>query len=618
MSDAARSVLSDPRAPEGEVFDARSELEHQHRPTAATDLPGSDVIGAVAKAIRSGEIHDTPLGKAMHGGLGGGHPRPGRGDAKAGMRSVRVDPMQVQAVGDSYTEKPGAIDFQGLREMVGASPILSAIVATRIRQITRFCAPSEDGGPGFVIRHVDHEHEPSDAEKEQMKLLQRFFTNCGWEFKPRERKRLRRDPFPTFVAKLVRDSLTFDASPIETEQKRKRQSGIDGLYALDGASIRLCTEEGYSGDDEVFAVQVVSGRIATTYDLDQLIYEVRNPRTDLHLNGYGLGEAELLVRTVTYLLNATTYNADYFDKNSLPPGMLQVFGDYSDEDVASFRRHWGQMIRGVGNRWALPVLASKDKESGAVFTPFSEPATEMAFGKWITFLTSVACAIYSIDPAEIGFESFAAAKSTLSGEDTSEKLAASRDKGFRPLCAHFEAILSDFVVADFNPDFCFRFAGMEEEDKERAWEAKKLVLTVDEVRAEEGYTPYPDPSVGALPVNPQLMQAAMQAAGMGQDPAGGDGGDADFGAGPPEEGEPGDDFGAEQGAPQEEPGDDFGSERPEEKPPGDDFGGEQAGDTGGKPKAKGQAAAKGRPGQPVRKAYGLALSRSALWRLGLR
>ena len=32
------------------------------------------------------------------------------------------------------------------------------------------------------------------------------------------------------------------------------------LYAVDGSTIRLCTEDGYEGDDEIFALQVdVSG-----------------------------------------------------------------------------------------------------------------------------------------------------------------------------------------------------------------------------------------------------------------------------------------------------------------------------------------------------------------------
>jgi hypothetical protein len=582
-TDAARSVLSDPRAPADEKFDAQSELEKGYRPNQS-DLIPSAAFAPVMEAMRNGSIGEV-LGEGLSAKAGNVMQFPqkrGRRSAKEGMRSTRLDEMSVQ-VGGEYYEKPGAIDFQGLRRMVDGTPILSSVIITRIRQMSRFCQPSEDGGLGFSVRHVDKEHEAEDGEKEQMKLLTKFFQHSGWEWKPRPRKRLKRDTFGTLMAKLMRDTLTFDACPFETEFTRDRK-GIDGLYAVDGGTIRLCTEEGYEGDDEIYALQVVNGRVATTYDLDQLVYEVRNPRTDVTLAGYGLGETELLIRTVTALLNAISYNADFFDKNSIPKGLLQIFGDYSQEDVSAFRRHWKQMVAGVENKYGLPVMVSKDKESGAVYTPFNSGADEMAFAKWLTFLTSIVCAVYSIDPNEIGFESFSANKSTMSGNDTAEKLAAGRDKGFRPIASFFESIFTDFVVADFNPDYCFRFEGLEEEDKDRAWEAKKLVCTVDEIRAEEGYKPMPDKRIGDLPVNPALIQPSMQLQhpdavnpqpdgnDFGPDAVQGqpqDQGEGDFGADPAEQKEEGEsDFGPDQPEAKEDP-QDFGADQPEKK---DDFG----------------------------------------------
>ena len=71
------------------------------------------------------------------------------------------------------------------------------------------------------------------------------------------------------------------------------------MYAIDGATIRLCTEEGYRGDDEVFALQVVQGNIRAAYTYDDLIYVPRNPRTDVMVGGYGMSETELLIQTVT-------------------------------------------------------------------------------------------------------------------------------------------------------------------------------------------------------------------------------------------------------------------------------------------------------------------------------
>ena len=73
---------------------------------------------------------------------------------------------------------------------------------------------------------------------------------------------------------------------------------------------------------------------------------------------------------------------------------------------------------------------------------------------------------------------------------------------------------------------------------------RKLVLTVDEIRAEEGYEKHPNAALGSAPVNPALIapwQAVMQSQQQGDFGAGGEpaapgaGGsaDGDFGGGTP-------------------------------------------------------------------------------------
>lgn len=505
--DEARAVLSDPRAPADEVYDARSEMQRQHRPLASDLIPPADVLRAI-RFIEDGFAQQAMM-KAQQAASVAQYPGRLREPPKRGMQSVWLDDMQIQLAGDFY-EKGSSLNFDQLRAMVEQTPVLNAVVMTRVRQVQRFCAPSEDGGIGYEIRHVDRKHELSGEEEKAAKALTQFFRHCGWEFNPRRRKVLRRDNFPTFAAKFVRDSLTMDSSPVETEMKRNRDLGIDGFYAVDGATIRLCTEDGYEGDDEIFALQVVQGRIASAYTREELIYEVRNPRTDVRLAGYGLGETELLIRTVTGFLNAMTLNNSYFDQNSLPRGLLQLVGDYAEEDLEGFKRIWNGWVRGINNHWALPVLASRNKEGAATFTPFNAEANEMLFARWMTFLTSIMCAIYGMSPDEINFESFSSGKSALAGNDTEEKLASSKDKGLRPLLSFMENTFTDYIVNAFGEQYCFRWVGLDPEDEEKTWEAKKLIMTVDELRAEQGLQPHLDKNIGALPLNPTLIGPAMQ------------------------------------------------------------------------------------------------------------
>ena len=543
-SDDPRNVAFNPAAPAAERFDANAELSRSVRPTGSMLIPTAEVQHAI-DVINQG-LEDEALLKASNI-LTFPNVRGGNKPDKRGMQSVFLDDLQIFKAGEYY-EKPTPLGFDGLRSLCDQTPVLSSVIMTRVRQVNRFCGISEDGGPGFEIRHIDRKHVLTPEEEKVTGLLAQFLANGGWEFNARKRKKLRRDTFPQFMARSIRDSLSMDACPIETEWKRDKMQGLDGFYAVDGATIRLCSEEGYQGDDEIFALQSVQGRITTAYTYDQLIYEVRNPRTDVRLSGYGLAEPELMIRVITGFLNAMTYNIKGFDENSIPKGMLHLSGDYSADDLVAFKRYWNAMVKGVNNAWALPVMISGDPEGKASFERFGVEFNEMYFAKWMTFLTSIVCAIYGMDPAEINFESFAAQKSALSGSDTGEKLAAAQDKGLRPFMAFYEGLITDFIIKEFSDKYCFRWKGLDEEDPLQAWEAQKLILTVDELRAEKGYGPYPTegdgPSLGSAPLNPALI-GPWQQANMPQP-------GAEFGAGPnQDEGDFGevDDNGDQGGAP---------------------------------------------------------------------
>lgn len=472
---------------------------------------------------------------------------PGRPDKPVGMQSVYLDGLQIFTRGE-YFERPNPVGFEMLRTMVEQTPVLNAVLLTRIRQVQRFAAPQDGGrGTGFLITHRDRLHKLTKSETEQTQLLSRFLSNCGWEFNPRQRRRLKRDTLSQFLAKVVRESLTYDAAAIETESKRDKKKGFDGFYALDGSTIRLCTDEGYRGDDEIYAVQAIQGRVVTAYSYDDLIYEPRNPRADVRLAGYGLGETELLIKVVTGFLNAMTYNSKGFDDNTIPKGILHLTGEYDGRDLAAFRRYWNAMVKGINNAWTLPVMISKDSDSKASFERIDAGFDEMHFSKWMTFLVSIICAIYGMSPAEINFDSFTAGNtSALSGSDTSEKLASSKDSGLRPLMAYLESLLSDYLVADFSDSLVFRWAGLDEVDESQRLDIRKTILTVNEMRAEEGYEAMDGP-LGEAPVNPTLAGIWLQLSQSGGSP------------GEEEGGEPGEEEGAPPGPDDEEaPADDDG------------------------------------------------------------
>lgn len=496
-----------------DAYNAYRERQEQLTPKSNADLimPFSDLV-SVIKGIRD-DLEQMSLAKAERILDYAGDTR--RNDR--GMQSVDLDPYQALHFSEYY-ERPSYLTFENMRTMVQQTPILESIVLTRTRQMMRFCKVQETGhGLGFVVRHIDKNHAVSKNEQEVINLLQRFMLNCGWEFRPRERKRLKRTNLAAFMARSVRDSLILDSAPIETEMKQDKSLGVDGFYAVDGATIRLVPETGFRGDEDIFALQVIQGKIMTTYTLDDLIYEPRNPRTDVDLAGYGMSEVELLIKIVTGFLNALQLNLRGFSENSIPKGFINLIGDYTQDDLASFRRYWNSMVSGANSSWSLPVLVAKDPNAKASFERFGIDFDEMYFSKWMTFLTSIACAIYGISPDEINFESFSVGRSPLSGSDTAEKLSNSKDKGLRPLLAYYESLFSDYIISNFGEQFCFRWTGIDDDDEAQRHEMRMKVMTVNEARANEGMELMDGP-LGTAPLNPSLISPWMQIQGQaGQD-----------------------------------------------------------------------------------------------------
>uniref|UniRef100_UPI0034D15DE7 hypothetical protein n=1 Tax=Klebsiella pneumoniae TaxID=573 RepID=UPI0034D15DE7 len=149
-----------------------------------------------------------------------------------------------------------------------------------------------------------------------------------------------------------------------------------------------------------------------------------------------------------------------------------------------------------------------NQESKASFENFGVDVNEIMFAKWMTFLTSIICAIYGIAPDEINFESFTAGARPLSGSDTEEKLINSKDKGLRPLLSHFEDLFSDYIVSEFSDKYVFRFSGLDEKEKGQAWDEEKTLLTVNEARKARNWEELKE-DWGNAPLNQTLMQAWM-------------------------------------------------------------------------------------------------------------
>lgn len=391
-----------------------------------------------------------------------------------------------------WLEKRGVSGFQLMKDMATNVDVISSIILTFIREILPWTRPERDEMPqGFRIARVDGE-KVTKGEKAETDRIERFLLNGGDVDDYFRRQRLQRPDLSTFVTKMLWDTLSGDADPVEIT--RTNGGKPSGFHNVDFSTIRLCSESGYEGDDEIRAVQVLDGVPHVAFGYQDIIYETRNARTDIYSGGYGFAETEMVLRAATGYLNTVTYNLAGLDRNAMPRGVgTLIKPGMTDEQLEAARRQILLMLTGAGNRHKFPLLAAAEGP-GFVWTKVDD-FDDMFFARLTIFCIAIACAIYGKDPTTIGFDSFSTRNSSLSGKDTAEKIDLSHDKGKLPLLTHVEKLLTILVQLQ-NPRYRCQLVGLHPEDEKAKQERIVLSRTVDQVLALDGMDPHPDPLIG--------------------------------------------------------------------------------------------------------------------------
>jgi len=478
-------------------------------------------------------------------------------DAARAPKSWFHDPLSLQySLG--YKDRRFSLTYDTLKRIAGQLGIINGIINTRAAQVASFAQPYRwTKSLGYVVKHKDPDHRTTPAEVDFIKELEGFVLRCGRSEK-NPWARVERDDFDMFLRKIVRDSLVYDQCTFETVP--------DGLglpfefWATDASTIRMAADDRYigvnasyhdrsgfvpsmparfanlyqgreygqamAGDRPVAYVQVVNGQIENVYSNDQMAFGVRNPRTDIYIQGYGYGELEQLITIVTGHLFAEEYNRKFFSQGSMPKGLLNFKGDnFTPEQLEGLRRQWLSTMSGVENSWKMPIFQSE----GLEWVDLAKTNSEMEFGKWIEYLIKVTCGVYLIDPAEINFEIHGGQQQTPLFEASQEwKLKASRDRGLKPLLKFLAKLINKHIIERFDDHFAFEFVGLDElsenEKHEMLVEQISSYMTLNEGRRS---LDLPDLPNGDIPMNPvyiNALKSQQEGAGGGGAPAGGGGG----------------------------------------------------------------------------------------------
>lgn len=496
----AAAVAYDSRAPQDEVREAGLELAGTYLQdlVGLVDFPDAQMVRDWDRLRQAEATGNRLMMKALK-----------TLNPAAAASKARTEALYATVGGGGlWLSKPG-LPFESLRALSTRVEVSQAIHLTRRRHVSKFSELStRDDVVGFRIRHADGDHELTDDQKSYARWLAKFLLNGGREFRPHVRRSLQRETLREFLAALTDEGLTLDHAAVETVPLLQME-GLDSFHLRDGATFYLAAPS----DPGVYAYQSLSGLPDASFDYDELAIFQRNTSPDVHRRGYGRSELEASVETMTLFLQAMEFTREGIDNNAVPRGILTVYGQFDRRQEEAFRTAWSAKMRGVKNRFGLPVLFSKNGQAAAQFTSTNGDFSEMAFAKWMSLQVSIMSAIYGIDPKEINVDGFTSGTtSTLGGNDTAEKLAAAKDKGLAPFLSDVEGFISDSILARFDGsgDWRFQFTGVEPGDVKARQAREDRVMTINEMRTALQMDPHPIGWFGDLPSDASLLSAEFQ------------------------------------------------------------------------------------------------------------
>jgi len=439
-------------------------------------------------------------------------------------KSMLIDPYSLnQSMG--YAEKQYTVSYPVLRNMAKV-PVIKSVIGTRVEQVVAFAEPQKDKhSTGFVVRPKRIKPGQEDKEKltkqeeRDIEEITEFVLNCGtadneWHG----------DTLDSLIRKFIPDSLTLDQGTFEVVRNNMMEP--TEVIGVDGATFRIADswdDDTYMGDKEEIDghypsyVQVWDGKIINDFYPWELCFGIRNPQSSIYSNGYGRSELEDLMQTVTSILHADQYNANYFKLGSNPKGILKVSGNVNTSRIDELRGQWGAQMAGVQNAHRMPVIEADKLD----FINTQTSNKDMEYSQYYEFLIKITCACYKIDPAEIGFPLPGGANSAPMFEGNNEaRLKYSQDKGLKPLLKFTAARINKYIVSYMKGGkYEFVFAGIDSETAEQELEAdiKKMgagLMTLEAGLAKYGHKFDEEKDILLNPVYLQYKQ--MAAAGGGE------------------------------------------------------------------------------------------------------
>lgn len=428
-----------------------------------------------------------------------------------GVKSYLFDPLNfTNSLG--FKDRPISLTYDVLRQM-SRMYVIRSIIETRKDQGARFCNFTDDEQKeGWTIRKKrlpfmeESDMKMGREDRKRARDIAEFVLNAGtldnkWS----------RDDFETFFRKTTQDSLVLDQMAAEVVRDRRGKNIVE-FFATDGGTYRLADTSKQYVNQAIQSpkingyyptyVQIYQNQISAEFYPWELIFGIRNHSTAISNNGYGISELEDLIKIITWMLNSDQYNGQFFSNGSNPKGILKVAGNVSESMLNQFKQAWYNQIVGVNNAWKIPVIQSDKME----WVDLQKNNTDMQFHLFSQYLRLIACALYKMDPIEVGFRDETQGNSLFQGNQD-KKFDKSNEKGLEPYLRFWAKEFNKNIVSELDERFEFAWTGVNPDDEQAALEADIKKVTnfeqLNELRKRRGLKPLED---GDIVLNSAYLQ----------------------------------------------------------------------------------------------------------------
>lgn len=341
------------------------------------------------------------------------------------------------------------VSFGTLRAFADGYDLLRLIIETRKDQIEAF---------DWEIVPARKE-DNADAMKEDIKTVTEFLQSPDKEH-----------DWPQWLRMQLEDLLVIDA--IAVYPRLNRGGGLYGFELVDAATIkRIIDENGRTplAPNPAYQ-QVLKGIPANDLTRDQLVYRMRNPRTN---RLYGLSPVEQSMMTINIAMRRQLSQLDIYTQGNIPEAIAQVPETWSPKAVAEFQTWWDSVLE--GNSSAKRKMRFIPRLEGIVFP--KDAIIKDEFDEW---LARILCFAFSISPSALIKQ-----VNRASGEQMAD---TAKEEGLMPLLkflnSHMTLLIQRYLK---KPDLRFQFKVINKIDPKTQADIHgvyidKQVMTPDEVR----------------------------------------------------------------------------------------------------------------------------------------